>query len=222
MTQTDATPESVPDAPRRPTAAAPRRRWGRIVVMVIGIPLLVLGAGYAAYQVFKPHFYHGTVMQAPTRAPDMEGLVFADGTAVDMGDFRGDVVLIYFGYTHCPDVCPTTLNKAARALEQVGDDDRVHVMMVSVDPARDDLASLGQYVTSFGEGFLGATGEMSDIERVATEYGVFFARGDDTDGGYDVDHTASLLGIDTDGRLRIVWPTTVEVDDLAADLDELL
>jgi protein SCO1/2 len=218
MTQTDPAPQPV-DTPAPP---GKKRTWGRIVVMLIGIPLLVLGAGYVAYQIFKPHIYHGTVMQAPTRAPEMEGLVFADGTPVDMGDFRGDVVLIYFGYTHCPDVCPTTLNKAALARDQVGDDDRVHVMMVSVDPERDDLESLGEYVTSFGDDFLGATGDISDIERVATEYGVFFARGDDTDTGYDVDHTASLLGIDTDGRLRIVWPTAVTVDDLAADIDELL
>jgi protein SCO1/2 len=222
MTQTDPTFQRVDGAPSDSAPSAPKRTWVRIVVMVIGIPLLVVGAGYIAYQIFKPHIYHGTVMQAPSRAPDMDGLVFADGTPVDIADFRGDVVLIYFGYTHCPDVCPTTLNKAARALEQVGADDRVHVMMVSVDPERDDLESLGEYVTSFGDDFLGATGELSDIERVATEYGVFFARGDDTATGYDVDHTASLLGIDTDGRLRLVWPTAVSVDDLAADVNELL
>ena len=74
---------------------------------------------------------------------------------------------------------------------EVGNDDRVHVMMVSVDPDRDDLESLGEYVTSFGDDFLGATGDISDIERVATEYGVFFARGDDTlvleDGGGEYD-----------------------------------
>lgn len=222
MTQTDPTSQPVGEPEPEGDGTRKKRRLGRIVVLVLGIPLLVIGAGFVAYQIFKPHIYHGTVMQAPTRAPSMEGLMFADGSPVEMEEFRGDVVLIYFGYTHCPDVCPTTLNKAARALEQVGDDDRVHVMMVSVDPARDDLDSLGGYVTSFDPGFLGATGEQADLERVATEYGVFFARGDDTEDGYNVDHTASLLGIDTDGRLRLVWPTAVTVDDLAADVNELL
>lgn len=224
-TEGDATGEAVaPDA--GPAPGAPRRRrrgrrW-RTVALVLGVPLLVVAVGYLAFQYFKPHLYSGTVMQAPTRAPQMEGLVFADGSAVDLAEFRGDVVLVYFGYTHCPDICPTTLAKAATARQQSDDAERVHVMMVSVDPERDDPGSLGQYVESFDPSFLGATGDAADLERVAATYGVFFARGEEEVDGYAVDHTASLMGIDTDGRLRIVWPTDVTVADLTADLDALL
>ena len=133
-------------------------------------------------------------------------------------------MLIYFGYTHCPDVCPATLVKAVNARNQLGGDaERVHVMMVSVDPERDTPEATGDYVESFDPSFLGVTGPREAIERVTAQYGVFSARGEDLGGGdYAVDHTATLMGIDTDGHLRILWSTDVAVDDLANDLDELL
>lgn len=173
---------------------------------------------------FKPYIFSGTVLQSPSTAPSMSELVLADGSPVDLAAFEGDVILVYFGYTHCPDVCPATLVKAMNARDQLGGDaDRVHVMMVSVDPERDTPELVGDYVTSFDPSFIGVTGSREAIDRVTAQYGVFSARGEDLgDGDYAVDHTASLMGIDTDGHLRILWPTDIAVDNLANDLDELL
>ena len=184
----------------------------------------MVALAFAAFRVFTPHIYSGTVMQAPTTAPSMDGLVWTDGTPVDIAAFEGDVVVVYFGYTFCPDVCPTTLSQVGHALERLGDDaDRVHVIMVSVDPERDEPGRLGDYMSSFGPQFVGATGPIEAVERVASTYGIFFAIGERyDDGGYAVDHTASLMGIDRDGHLRVVWPATLDVDALAADLDALL
>jgi protein SCO1/2 len=162
-------------------------------------------------------------MQAPTAAPSMSGLVLSDGTPLDVADFEGDLLLVYFGYTSCPDVCPTTLSQVAAARRQLaGDAERVQLLMVSIDPERDAPDLLGDYVTSFDPTFLAATGELADIERVAAQYGVFFARGEALGDGYTMDHTASLMGVDPGGRLRIVWPAQLDVDRLADDLDALL
>jgi protein SCO1/2 len=222
---TDATaePDAEPGPASRIPASATRRR-AKIAALVVGVPLLVLVAGWLGLRLLRPHPYSGTVMQAPTEAPGMDGLVWSDGTPVDLGEFAGDLVLVYFGYTACPDVCPTTLSQAANAIEAMdGDSDRVHVMLVSIDPERDELEALGEYVRSFDPAFRGATGTPEAVERVASTYGIYFAADEpDGDGFYEVDHTATLMGIDGDGHLRIVWAPPIDTDRLAADLDELL
>ncbi len=196
----------------------------RTFSLIVGTPMLVVALAFGAFSLFRPHIYSGTVMQAPTAAPSMDGLEWTDGTPVDLDALQGDVVVLYFGYTGCPDVCPTTLAQVGKALDRLGDDARrVHVVMVSVDPARDTPELLGEYMSSYGPEFAGATGPIDAVERVASTYGIFFARGDDYgNGDYAVDHTATLMGIDTSGHLRIVWPATLDVDRLASDLRALL
>ncbi|MDY7101763.1 MAG: SCO family protein [Actinomycetota bacterium] len=212
---------------RRPAPDAARRaRRRRVVALAIGVPVVLAAVAYLALQWFRPHVYSGTVLQAPEAAPSMDGLVYATGEPVDLAAFAGDVVLVYFGYTHCPDVCPTTLAMTARALDDLGAGaEDVHVMMVTVDPARDTPDLLDGYVRSFDPSFAAVTGDVADIERVATTYGVYFAEdevpeGEDPD-SYTVTHTASLMGIDTDGHLRVVWPWGVTADDLRTDIDAL-
>jgi len=212
-----------PPTPTPTTAPIPRPHRGRTVALALGIPVVVLALGYVGLRLLTPHPYAGTVMQAPTEAPSLLELTGTDGRPVDLGEFRGDVVLLFFGYTSCPDVCPTTLSMVHRSLEQLGADaTRVHVVMVSVDPERDDVEHLREYVQAFDPAFLGATGDLAAVERAAASYGVFFARGDALGDGYAVDHTATLMANDTDGHLRVVWPPDVRPDDLAADLGELL
>lgn len=197
-----------------------RRRWSLVGAVVV----VVLGLGWLGWQWLTPHPYSGTVMQAPTSAPDMDGLVWGDGSPVDLADLDGRLVLVYFGYTACPDVCPTTMAGVVQALDELGDQaDDVAVMMVSIDPDRDSPAITEQYVQSFHPRFRGASGEMADIERVATLYGIFFAPDEPTAGGdYTMSHTSTLLGIAPDGHLRIVWPTVLDPSRLAADIRELL
>ena len=94
--------------------------------------------------------------------------------------------------------------------------------MISVDPERDSLDALGDYVRSFDDSFVAATGDLGTLDRVAAQYGIFFGRGEELGDEYAVDHTATLMGIDTEGHLRIVWPAALELDRLVADMRELL
>lgn len=212
-----------PTADTPPTVTTRRRRWPRVVAIMSAALLLAALVGWLGLRWITPHPYSGTVMQAPTAAPSMDGLVYSDGSPVDVTAFDGDLLLVFFGYTNCPDVCPTTLSQVAAARRQLGGDaDRVQVLFVSVDPERDSPESIGEYVTSFDPDFLAATGEPADVDRVASQYGIYFAKGEALDEGYTIDHTATLMGIDTEGHLRIVWPGLLEVDRLVADLRELL
>jgi protein SCO1/2 len=218
-TLTDSPTDSAPDP-----ADAPRpRRWPRRL-LVIGLVLVALAlGGWLGLRWLAPYPYSGTVMQAPTEAPPMDGLVLSDGTPVDVDAFRGKILLVYFGYTYCPDVCPTTLSQVAAARRQLGSQaDDVQLLMISIDPERDSLDMIGRYVESFDPSFLAATGPIEDVERVASQYGIYFAKGEPLGDGYAMDHTATLMGIDTNGHLRIVWPAQLDVDRLAADLNHLL
>ncbi len=199
--------------PTRPS----RLRWAVVAVVA------VVALGAMLWPRLAPHHFSGAVLQSPTRAPDL-GLTDQYGDVVHLDDYRGDVVLLYFGYTHCPDVCPTTLATVAKALDEMGSKgERVHMMMITVDPERDTLPILGDYFAHFSDRFLGLGGEPDDIERVASLYGIYHAKAEEAaPGEYTVDHTATLLAIDPDGYLRVMFPNGVTVDELASDLDYLL
>jgi protein SCO1/2 len=201
-----------------------KRHRLRTSLLIAGALILVGAVAFAVTRSSAPHEYSGGLMEVLAPAPSMEGLIWTDGSAVDIADFEGDLVVLFFGYTSCPDVCPTTLSQIAYALDRLGDDaDQVHVMMVSVDPIRDDPDRLGAYVSSFGPQFVGASGPPEVVERVATTYGISYEYGErDADGRYDVTHTATILGIDREGQVKIVWAPTIEPDALASDLDALL
>ena len=207
------------DAPQRVGLPSFLRRS----LLITGALVLAVVVAWAAITIAAPHRFSGTVLQAPDPAPSMLGLTRDDGSALDLASFQGEVLLVYFGYLSCPDACPTTLSNVASARRRLGSaGDRVRLLMISVDPERDSLAEIGDYVRSFDEGFVGATGDHAALDRVAAQYGIFFARGADLGSEYAVDHTATLMGIDTDGHLRIIWPAGIDIDRLVADLEELL
>ncbi len=185
----------------------------------------VIVAGVAvAFTLFRPHRFAGTVPQAPIPAASLEGLTLSNGEPASLDAFEGKLVLIYFGYTNCPDICPVTLASAARAREAMGSaGEDVQVLMVTVDPARDGLDLLGEYVGHFDPTFLGVGGSEEELDRVATLYGIYVKRGEGTaDSGYTVDHTGSLMVIDPDGFVRVLYTHDVDSDALAADLRQLL
>ncbi|MGD2059422.1 MAG: SCO family protein [Acidimicrobiia bacterium] len=206
------------DTEQRP--ARRRRRW---VWPVLGILVGSL-LGLAVLYLMRPHVYAGVVLQSSEPAPAMDGLMYEDGAPVDIEALQGDVVFVYFGYTHCPDVCPLTLGTVDDALDGLGDDaQRVTTIMVTVDPMRDTPEVLDAYVANFDETFRGVWGEEPDIRSVATQYGVTYEYEEEgDDGSYLVAHTASLLAIDPEGALRIVYPFGVSAEALTADLRELL
>jgi len=204
-------------------ATTPRRRLLQRLIILVSVLVALASAGWIGLRWITPHPYSGTVLQAPEAAPTLDGLFFDDGSPADLTRFEGDLVLLYFGYMSCPDVCPTTLSVAATARRALGPEaERVRLLMISVDPERDTLSALGEYVRSFDESFISATGDLATLKRVAAQYGIFFGRGEDLGDEYAVDHTATLMGIDSAGHLRIVWPAILDRDRLIDDIRELL
>lgn len=203
---------------------APETRRPRRWILLVAAAVVGAGLGVLALMMLRPHVYAGTVLQSSDPAPGMEGLTYAEGGAVDLEALRGDVVLVYFGYNHCPDLCPTTLSTAARAIEGLGPrGDSVTTMMVTVDPDRDKPELLADYVAHFAEDFRGVWGGEDQVRAVATQYGVTFEYEDPgADGSYLVGHTATLMAIDPAGALRLVYPAGVKAEDLKRDLEELL
>lgn len=228
-TAVDAAQSNAPDVATTTgtkTTAAPQgivgpRRW---MIAVLGL-LAAISAGVLVAPVvvgaFRPHLYAGTVLQTDTPAPSLADLSYANGEPVDLETYRGKVVLLYFGYSSCPDICPATLSTAATAIGELDDPD-VPLLMISVDPQRDDPAALEAYVKYFAPTFHGVTGSTADIDRVASGYGVFYDLGDESDTDeYLVDHTATLIGVGPDGVLRIVWAPDVTASALSDDIEEL-
>lgn len=139
-------------------------------------------------------------------------------------DFRGKAVVVFFGYTRCPDVCPTTLADAALAMKQLGPDaDRVQVLFVSLDPERDTQDVLAKYVPAFDARFLGLYGDLEAIRRAAKEFKVYFEkRPGKTPDNYTIDHSAQAYVLDPSGRLRLFVRHDRIAEDLAPDLRTLL
>jgi protein SCO1/2 len=145
------------------------------------------------------------------------------GRTRTLADFRGKVVVVFFGYTHCPDVCPTTLADLRVAKEQLGPDGgRLQVVFVTVDPERDTRELLANYVPAFDPSFLGLYGDVAGTARVAKEFKVFYQKvPGKTPGNYTVDHTAGSYVFDPQGRLRL-FARQGNVPNLVADLRTLL
>jgi len=143
---------------------------------------------------------------------------------VSLNDFRGKVVLLYFGYTYCPDVCPATLVELKQAVAEIGNKaDRVQVIMISVDPERDTPAQLQEYVNHFHESFIGLTGTEEEILGITTQYGVFYEKHEGTaNSGYLIDHTATVTVIDREGHLRLLYSFNTPSEDIAEDLRYLV
>jgi protein SCO1/2 len=131
-------------------------------------------------------------------------------------EFRGKAVLVFFGFTHCPDVCPTTLADISQVMKGLGPDaERVQVLFVTVDPERDTRDELGKYVGAFDPRFLGLYGDAAATQRAAREFKVYYEKRKTAD-GYSVDHSGQTYVIDPQGRLRLF----VRPDRLGSDLQE--
>jgi len=141
-----------------------------------------------------------TAYEPPRPAPDLL-LTDQDGRPFDLASLRGKPVLVYFGYTHCPDVCPTTLADLREALRLV--DDPVGVVFVTVDPARDDAAAMKTYVDYYQSGFTGLTGSEAEIADAAEAWGVSYRKLDsDSAAGYAMAHSTDTYLLDAEGTLR--------------------
>lgn len=184
---------------------------------------IAAGIGWLIWTQLQPYAFHGMVLQSPVKAVNFT-LDGSNGQKVSLDDYQNNLVLLYFGYTTCPDVCPTTLAELHKARELLGDrKDQVQVIMITVDPERDTLQVLSDYISHFDSSFLALTGTSDEIGAVATYYGIFYEKkASDSALGYLVDHTATVMAIDKKGFLRVVFPFGATAADMAADLDYLL
>jgi protein SCO1/2 len=159
-----------------------------------------------------------------TGAPYGHTLELTDHTGKPrrLEDFRGKAVVLFFGFTHCPDICPTTLADIALAVKSLGADaERVQVLMVSVDPERDTPEALAKYVTAFDPRFIALRGDLAATKKAAGEYKIFFEKAKSGD-SYTVNHSAQSYVIDPQGRLRLLVRHDRIGSDLAPDLRTIL
>ena len=146
-----------------------------------------------------------------------------NGKPRTLADFRGKVVVLFFGFTHCPDVCPTTLAELALVAKELGRDaDRLQVLFVTVDPERDTREMLQRYVPSFNPAFLGLYGDAEATARTAKEFKIFFQKQPLPGGSYSVDHSAGTYILDQQGRLRLFAQYGRPAADLLHDVRILL
>jgi protein SCO1/2 len=145
-----------------------------------------------------------------------------NGKTRTLADFRGKAVVLFFGYIHCPDICPTTLADLAQTMRLLGKDaEKVQVLFVTVDPERDKPEILAQYVPSFDPSFLALSGDAQATEQAAEAFKVLY-RKQPTSSGYNMDHSSSSFIIDPAGRVRLLAPYGQRAEWLADDLRLLL
>ena len=168
---------------------------------------------------------HATVFPAPRALPGF-ALIDDDGAPFGPERLRGGWHVLFFGFTHCPDVCPSTLATLTSARRQLGDlpaSDRPGVVFVSVDPQRDSTARLAEYVEFFDPDFVGVTGDSAEIDSLTRQLGVAVVVGEpDASGSYSIDHTATLFLVDPQGRLAAVFGMPHTPDGIAQDYRRIL
>lgn len=209
----------MPITTTRSRAEAVRRRERRILAGLLAVlALLVIGGGGLLWLASAP-----AEEKAPIGGPFQ--LAASDGRNVTDRDFRGKYLLIYFGYTICPDVCPTTLQSVAQALDTLGGKaDRLQPLLVTVDPARDTPAVLAQYVAAFSPRLLGLSGTPQQIAQIEQEYHIYAAprRTGPKPDDYTVDHSSALYLMGPDGSFVAKLPADAPPAELAAALAKRL
>lgn len=163
------------------------------------------------------------VYPTPRVLPDFR-LNRSDGKPLTLADWKGRWTVAFFGYTHCPDVCPTTLaafKQTWALLGQAGIQDKVRFDFISVDPARDTPTQLGRYVGFFSKDFVAATGSDEELGRLTHALGLVYMREKSDDGNYTVDHSASAVIIDPQGRQYGLVKPPIDAAKLARDLHAL-
>jgi protein SCO1/2 len=200
--------------------AHPAKSFARVLLR-LACMLLLLGAVAACNRA--PENFQSSDITGSSFARDFK-LKDPAGATRTLADFRGKVVVIFFGYTHCPDACPTTLADLSSAMAKLGSDaSRVQVLFITVDPERDTPALLAQYVPAFNPTFLGLYGDAAETAAVAKEYKVIYQKhAGDTPGSYSVDHSAGTFIYDPQGRVRLYASYGLGADALAHDIAALL
>jgi len=187
-------------------------------ILGIGITLL---AGWLF--IDQNYTYQGVLIDPPAPAADFE-LTDQNGQPYRLSDQGGKVILIFFGYTNCPDVCPLTLTEFKRIKEGLGDKAQdVHFVYITVDPERDTVERMKFYVGNFDPSFIALTSDRETLQPIWDAYGVYQERQDvGSAAGYLVDHTARIYTIDKGGNWRINYPFGMDTDKITEDISHLV
>ena len=196
-----------------------------LIIALVAGAALAAGAylaltGIAGNQ--QPQF--ATVLPAPAELPEFS-LIDHNGDAADAAVFEGQWDLVFFGFTHCPDICPITLQvlaDAKRQLASAGHSPAPRIVLVSVDPERDTPDLLGQYLAAFGEDHLGLTGDLDELRKLTNMLGIYFQKTASDDEYYAVDHAAAVIVIDPDGRYHAVFGAPHAPSNFVRDLPLLM
>jgi len=191
--------------------------------VVLGLGMVGLLVALVAWESSRPYTFHGSLLDPASPAPDFT-LTDQNGDPFRLSDQRDRVVLIFFGYTHCPDVCPATLALFKQTRELLGSLAEVaQFVFITIDPARDTSERLRQHLDRIDPTIIGLTGTMEDLEPVWAAYGVYRAEQPDPGGaGPLFDHTARVYVVDRQGDLRLSFPFGFDVGELSQDVSHLV
>jgi protein SCO1/2 len=171
----------------------------------------------------RPYTFQAPVIDPPVQAADFT-LTDQNGETFQLSGQQGKAVLIFFGYTHCPDVCPVTLTKFKQIRGGLGEaGDRVQFVFITVDPERDTPEVIGQHVALYDPAITGLTGSRAELEPVWKSYGVYQEQQESgSAAGYLVDHTTRIYAIDPQGNWRLTFPFEMETEAMAEDVRHLI
>lgn len=191
----------------------------------IGILLVIVSAAVITFLFGRPDTLRGTSYDEPYPAAPDFSLTRSNGETFRLSDQRGRVVLLFFGYTACPDICPTTMAEMKQVLDRLSPDtlEHVQVVFVTVDPKRDTPERVQEYANHFSPSFIGLSGSEQDLAKIWADYGIYRMEVPGVSAtGYTVDHTARVNLIDRNGNLRVSFGFDTPVDDMAHDLQLIL
>ena len=186
-----------------------------VMIAVVGI---VFG-----FVIKRPYTFRGSVIDPAVPAPEFS-LLSSQGGEYRLGSRTGKFILIFFGYTHCPDVCPTTLYEMKEIKARLKDKaENIEFVFITVDPERDTQEQLTRYLASFDGSFFGLTGTNEQLEMVWKDYGVYREiQETDNSLGYLVDHTSRLYLINSQGELMMTYLYETTLDEIVSDLNHLI
>ena len=204
--------------------AAPARQQQRLLLaaaLLLGFAILGAGAFMALELRDNPRGAAGTLLSSAIGGPFK--LVDQNGKTVTNTDLEGKWLLVYFGYTHCPDACPTALNNIALALRDLGaEKQQVRPIFITVDPERDTSSAMKDYVQAFDAPIVALTGSDAAIAQAAKEYRVYYAKHAEAGGEYSMDHSSIIYVMDPKGRFTASFTGEDPPEQIAARLKKLL
>ena len=199
----------------------------KVLYTLVSILILIaIGWGIILFMLFmeksKADFYGNPYDKG--KAPEFS-LTDHNGNKVKMSDFKGKAVLLFFGYTQCPDICPVTMATLKTVTDTLGEESgRVQVLFITIDPERDDQEKLKGYVPYFSESFIGLTGTPEEIDKVADDYNAFYVKEEvDSESGYLMGHTSSVYLVNPKGKFVLRYPQNrMDPARIAEDIKNIL